>query len=209
MKTLIVVGGVMFASAVASAEPVDLWLAQPRPHFESGMFLDFGFGAERVAPGTGDLYSANFVRFAPQAMITRHFYLGAEVDIGSITGVKIQNAGSAPRTTDGSGTDPMALVADGGTVAAGKALFGARATAGIFSGAVELAPTLRMITLSHDNTASSQAFDQLAVEAHGKLDLWLSPMITVGAFVGVDLGTTDNIQAALQVGLHFEGIRTY
>ncbi|MFT3696513.1 MAG: hypothetical protein QM831_25455 [Kofleriaceae bacterium] len=198
-----ILGGVLLASAAASAEPLALGYVDHSS--QSGMFVDFGLGAERLSPGNGNTYSADFVRFAPQAMITRHFYLGAEVDFGNITGMKPHDSSSTSRTTDGSDQMSTVLSEDhDGSIAAGKALFGFRATAGVFSGAVELAPTFRLTTLQHSATATSSSSDQAAVEAHGRLDFWLSPVVTVGAWVGVDLGSTDNIQAALQVGFHFE-----
>ncbi|HEY0252188.1 MAG TPA: hypothetical protein VGC41_11720 [Kofleriaceae bacterium] len=203
--TKLILGGVLLASAVASAEPPSAELRYAGYSSPSGMFIDFGFGAERVAPGDGNTYSANFVRFAPQATINRHFYIGAEMDIGSITGVKTDDAAQSARTSDpGGGVMAGSGANADGDIAAGKVLLGARAMAGIFSGAIELAPTYRFTTLSMPALGGSRSFDQFAVEAHGRLDLWLTPHFTVGGFIGADLGDATNLQAAVQVGWHFE-----
>jgi hypothetical protein len=164
----------------------------------AGMWLDFGAGAASVAPGDGNVYKGSFVRFAPQATINRVFYLGAEINIGSFDTSTPASASSAR----GVGVDtPMSSGVDG-TVGAVSAVAGARAMAGIFSGAVELAGGVRYTTVRVSNSFNTET--QGVVEARGRVDLWVTPHLSIGGIVGKDLNDTQSMMVGLNVGLHFE-----
>jgi hypothetical protein len=164
----------------------------------SGMWIDFGAGVARVAPGDGGVYNGQFVRFAPQATLNRHFYIGAELDIGSLDGNAIASDSNAAR---GAGSI-MAPAGVTGTTGAAKALVGARAMAGIVSGGVELAGGVQHATVTNDSMVSNDSARGV-IEAHGRLDLWVSPHLSIGGMVGADLTEKDNMTATLQLGFHF------
>ena len=164
----------------------------------AGMWLDFGAGAASVAPGDGNVYKGSFVRFAPQATINRVLYLGAEINIGSFD-TSTPSSNTAARA---SGVDaPMSVHVDG-TVGAVSLVAGARAMAGIFSGAVELAGGVRYTTVSVSNSFNTET--QGVVQARGRVDLWVTPHLSIGGIVGKDLTDTQSMMVGLNLGLHFE-----
>jgi hypothetical protein len=186
----IIVGPSDTAPAVGTA-----YVYQPQT---SGMWIDFGAGVDRVAPGNGGVYNGQYVRFAPQATLNRHFYIGAELDIGSFDGNAIASDSNAAR---GAGSI-MAPAGITGTTGAAMALFGARAIAGIVSGGVELAGGVQHDVVT-DSSMVSNGSVRAVVEAHGRLDLWVSPHLSIGGMVGADLTEKDNMTATLQLGFHF------
>jgi hypothetical protein len=163
----------------------------------SGMWIDFGVGVDRVAPGNGGVYSGQFVRFAPQVTLNRHFYLGAELDIGSFDGNAVANDSNVARGA-GSVMAPNGVT---GTTGAAMALFGARANAGIVSGGVELAGGVRNDMVTNFSMVSNESARGV-IEAHGRLDLRVTPLLSIGGMVGTDLTEKDNMTATLQLGFH-------
>ena len=168
------------------------------PAPSTGMWVDFGGGVERVAPGNGGVYSGHFLRFAPQTTITRHFYVGAEINIGSFDG---DSVGSDAATARGTGGSTMASDGITGNLAGAKLVAGVRAIAGRISGGVELAGGIQYTELT--TTMGSNDTGRGLVEARGRLDLWVTPHVTVGGMVGADLTNENNLSAGLQVGFHF------
>ncbi|HEX7703990.1 MAG TPA: hypothetical protein VF403_24780 [Kofleriaceae bacterium] len=171
------------------------------PAQTSGMWLDFGAGVDRVVAGNGNVYNGQFVRFAPLTTIQRHFYIGAEIDVGSFDGTPIPTD-SASRGTMTGGGSTMTADAQAGTLCAAKAVAGARAMAGIFSGGVELASGIQYTELT--TTAGTNNVGHGVIEARGRLDLWFSPHVSIGGMVGTDLTEKNNMTAGLQLGFHFE-----
>jgi hypothetical protein len=193
---------VLFAGT-AYAEPTD-WEGRSdtvyaqAPHQTAGMWLDFGGGAASVAPGDGNVYKGSFVRFAPQATINRVLYFGAEINIGSFDSSTPASATSAR----GGGVDmPMSAGVDG-SIGAVSAIAGARAMAGIFSGAVELAGGVRYTSVRMSNTLNTET--QGVVQARGRIDFWATPHLSIGGIVGKDLNDTQSMMVGLNLGLHFE-----
>jgi hypothetical protein len=209
MRSSLVVGS-LFIAASAAADPtvvvgpsdtqpiVGVQIYQP-PAATSGMWIDFGGGVERVALGNGGLYNDHFVRFAPQVTINRHFYLGAEIDVGSFNGTEPDHGGTTTRPSD-MATVPHPI---DGTSCEGKVIAGARAISGIVSGGVELTAGMRYLTSSRLLLTNMVENNQGLVEARGRLDLWVTPNISVGGIVGIDVTEKDDVTAALQVGFHF------
>lgn len=171
---------------------------QPRG---SGMWLDFGAGVARVSAGNGGIYNGQFVRFAPQATLNRHLYVGAELDVGSFDGDAIARDSNAARGAAGT---PMAPDGITGSRSAAKAVVGARAMAGSISGGVELAGGVQFTEVTKNASMVSNEAQRGVIEAHGRLDLWLLPVVSIGGMVGVDLTEKDNMTAALQLSFHFE-----
>ncbi len=190
-------------AGVASAQPsAALVVASPVHDDTSGMWLDFGVGATRIDPGNGETYRGHFVRFAPQTTIDRLFYLGAELDIGSFDGPEPVAASAAARAGSTT-TYPMAPL-DTGSVAAAKLIGGVRMMAGAFTGGVELAAGVRYVSFTNTSGVTTLIDGTGVVEARGRIDLWLSPHLTVGALVGTELVRRDELTLGLNLGLHFE-----
>ena len=192
------------AAGLASAQPSEaLVLAPPAPASTSGMWLDFGLGATRIDPGNGQTYRGEYVRFAPQVTISRVFYLGAELDIGSFD-ASLGPSNTTAARGDGAGTSmPMGTQIDG-QLGAAKLVGGARLMAGAFSGGLELAGGVRYTTLTAEPGTQSNSTGMGVLEARGRLDVWVSPHLTVGALAGTDLARRDEATFALNVGFHFE-----
>jgi len=191
------------AAGVASAQPSEaLVIAPAAPASASGMWIDFGAGATRLDPGNGQTYRGEYVRFAPQVTLSRVLYFGAELDIGSFDASEGPTNPSAARGDSSTGGGmPMTTQIDG-QLGAAKLVGGARLMAGAFSGGLELAAGVRYTTLT-EGTASNSVGTGV-VEARGRLDVWLTPHVTVGALAGTDLARRDEATFALNVGFHFE-----
>jgi hypothetical protein len=208
MRSSLVVAS-LFIAGTAAADPelvigpsdvapnADAAYAAYASRHQAGMWLDFGVGVDRVAPGNGGVYQGQFVRFAPQAVLSRHFYVGAELDIGRFDGNAVANDSTAARGT-GSVMAPSGVT---GTTGAAMALVGARATAGIVSGGVELAGGVRIDSVTNSSMVSTGANGGV-IEAHGRLDLFVTPGLSVGGMVGTDLTEKDNMTATLQLSFH-------
>jgi hypothetical protein len=133
------------------------------------------------------------------------FYVGAEIDIGSFDANEPAAVNSAARGDGSSGTGVAMSTGNSGTLAAAKLVAGLRMMAGSFSGGVELAGGMRYATISADNSPMSMYTSGAGVfEARGRLDLWLSPHLTLGALAGTDLARRDEVMFGLDVGFHFE-----
>ncbi|MEP6865393.1 MAG: hypothetical protein ABJE66_32540 [Deltaproteobacteria bacterium] len=197
---------VVAAAGVASAQPSEaIVIAPAAPPSTSGMWLDFGVSATRIDPGDGQTYRGQYIRFAPQTTIKNGFYLGAEIDIGSFDANQPVAVGSAARGEGSSGTGMSLSTRNSGTLAAAKLVAGLRMMAGSFSGGVELAGGMRYATITGDDSPMSTYTNSAGVfEARGRLDLWLSPHLTVGALAGTDLARRDEVTFGLGVGFHFE-----
>ena len=193
------IAAVLLVSTVAAAEPIDV-AYQRYQHRETGMWLDLGAMWERVDPGNGEGYAGKLVRFAPSVMLNRMFYLGGEVDIGTITGTSAQSLARGEGGTM-QPVDPSVH----GSLAAIKGVVGARARAGLFTGGLELAMGLRHAALEDAmNREITALADKPVVEAHGRLDAWVSRAVSVGAIVGVDLYDGTNVMFGIDLGFHYE-----
>src|SRR3569623_3513519 len=191
------------AAGVASAQPSEaLVIAPPAPASASGMWIDFGAGATRLDPGNGQTYRGEYLRFAPQVTLSRVLYFGAELDIGSCDASEgpANPAAARGEGATGSGT-PMTSQIDG-QLGAAKLGGGARLMAGAFSGGLELAAGIRYTTLTEGSASNSVGTG--VVEARGRLDVWVTPHVTVGALAGTDIARRDEATFALNVGFHFE-----
>ncbi|MEO6776940.1 MAG: hypothetical protein ABI467_28645 [Kofleriaceae bacterium] len=205
MRSSLAIVLVAGATAIASAQPSEIIVAVPAAPVPptGGMWVDFGVGATRLDPGDGQTHRGNYVRFAPQTTFDRTFYLGAEIDIGSF------DAGTPSPTIDsaargGSSGTTMDASADTGSLAAAKLIAGARMTAGAFSGGLELAGGVRYTTVTNLSSVTTIADGRGVVEARGRLDVWITPYVTLGALAGTDLVRRDELTFGLNLGVHFE-----
>jgi hypothetical protein len=109
---------------------------------------------------------------------------------------------SCPTPSNSLITTPMDPKVDG-SLAAAKALFGARALVGIISAGGELAAGIRHASLkSHTGFDVLASEDDPVFEVHGHAEVWITPQLTIGAMVSADLANTNNLSAGLEVGLH-------
>lgn len=189
---------VILASSVAAADPMDAEYLLHRSR-DTGMWLDLGAMWERVDPGNGEGYAGKLVHFAPHVMLNRMFYLGGEVEIGTITGTS--QALLASRGGVMQPVDPSVH----GSLAAIKGVVGLRARAGMITGGAELAAGIRHANLEDAmDVEITGVADKTVVEAHGRLDLWVSRALSIGAIAGVDLLDSTNVMVGIDLGLHFE-----
>ncbi|HEY3806842.1 MAG TPA: hypothetical protein VGL61_29765 [Kofleriaceae bacterium] len=206
------VGVALLVGGVASADPTDvpqLYLYDGNTisyQHPTGSWLDFGLMYGRFEPSAGMLMSTEFVRFGPRASITRHIYIGGEVDIGSLSTIDSSPSNNFARTAsgemEGSTEDPMSSLT-GGTLASGKALIGAHMLAGPLSGAAEFAAGVRDF-MTHDSIGQyKEGYFGGAYELHGRLDLWATHTLTIGALANVDLADRKDVSLGLVVGVHF------
>ncbi|HEY1547592.1 MAG TPA: hypothetical protein VGG28_07225 [Kofleriaceae bacterium] len=179
------------------------------PHHSTGSWLDFGLLYGRVEPLPGTTISTEVVRFGPRAMINRFIYIGAEVDIGSLSEASTVSAATVAR--DGSSTGSSGSMTGvpgydaigGGTYAAGKALVGAQMMAGPLSGALEFSAGVRDL-MTHDSVGQfGQAFFGGVYELHGRLDLWASRQVTIGGLASIDLENHNDVMFGVMAGFHF------
>jgi hypothetical protein len=210
-----VLGVALLVGGVAAADPVDqapqLYLYDSTSAINTyqhptGSWLDFGLMYGRFEPVAGTLMSTEFVRFGPRASLNRFLYIGGEVDIGTLSTISNPSTNAAARTasgeSEGSIDDPMSSLS-GGTLAAGKALVGAHVIAGPLSGAAEFAAGVRDF-MTHDSIGQyKEGYFGGAYEVHGRLDLWATRTLTVGALANVDLADRKDVSVGLVVGLHF------
>jgi hypothetical protein len=206
----LMIGGVAAADDITFSngpqEPVEFNVDQNviHPQHETGSWLDVGFLYGRVEPVPGASLSTEFVRFGPRASLNRFLYVGAEVDIGHLTG-------SAPAPTDltaradasSAMTEAAASVAGGGTLAAGKALIGMHLMAGPLSGAAEFSAGVRDYMTRDALGQFGQGYFGAVYELHGRLDLWATRSLTVGALASVDLEDRNDVSLGVVVGFHF------
>jgi len=76
--------------------------------------------------------------------------------------------------------------------------------AGAFSGGLELAGGVRYASVTDISGVTTHADGMGVVEARGRLDLWVTPHVTIGALAGSDIIRRDEATFALNVGFHFE-----
>jgi hypothetical protein len=122
----------------------------------------------------------------------RTFYLASQLDLAAITG------GVRPGVA-ALGGSTMPPTAAGGSVAQELMLLGAHRRFGQLTIAAEAGPGVRFATYDTGRPAMQGWF---VLELQPKLDLWLTPNISVGAVGGFDLVQHDGFSAALVMGFH-------
>ncbi len=213
-----VLGVALLIGGTVAADPVsDIYIdgAINHPQHATGSWVDFGLMYGHIEPVAGTLLSTEFVRFGPRASLNRFLYVGAEVDIGRISGVD-SSAQANTVARDGSSTDTMtqdpAAAVTGGTLASAKAVIGAHVMTGPLSGAAELALGVRDYMLEDAIGQFGQAYFGGVYEVHGRLDLWATRSLTVGALASLDLADHNDVSLGVVVGFHFvpyDGQRRY
>ncbi len=174
-----------------------------RAHAAAWYEATLGWSRFDVGPYRAD---GELLRVGPRVAFGPLFYLGAEADFGHVSSVNNADGSTTSafgRTASGNGEMAPSAGGLGGSFGAVKLLAGIHANAGIISGAAELAGGLRLAELTSDYTGVVASGDYAVVEGRARLDLWLTPKVTIGALAGVDLTDRDNVTVAVTVGLHF------
>ncbi|MEO6776999.1 MAG: hypothetical protein ABI467_28975 [Kofleriaceae bacterium] len=199
-----VVLGLVVWGSVAHADPYD-W---KKPN-DSGVFLDIGGGWMRADPD-GMTYQARYLRFAPQVVVHRWFYVGAAFQIGTIYHSSGTLNGMLPTQCSGqpggacTGAGSTLLDETSGTIVEPQLVTGVRGVAGNVSGGFEIAPTVRWTTASASWLNQTFTTSVTTIELHARLDVWATPHFTAGIMVGSDYNTLRDLEGGLQIAFHFE-----
>lgn len=161
---------------------------------------ELGVLRERVAMEDGYSVVGEAIRFAPHVPIGHSFYIGAELDTGSLSG----RVPTSPtyRTTGG---EMQPAAAASGKFGAVRALVGVRVRFGIVSVAGEFAAGVHAADLqdAYGQEISATRMDSTELSARARADLWLSPRFTVGVLAGAGLDNSSDATAGVMVGYHF------
>jgi len=197
MRSLLV--GLVLAGGVASADPLpESSYDYKRPN-TSGMFLDIGGGWQRMHPPNGYTYRSEYLRIAPAVSINRRVYIGAAFQFGNI-----YSAYGAPDSQIGA-IDENSFTDEGsGTSLAGQVFVGVRDLIGIVSYGGEIAPTLRRTSAGMNYAYATDNTNTSTIEIHARGDAWLTPHISAGVMVGMDVSSIRDFQGGLVVGFHVE-----
>lgn len=140
----------------------------------------------------------------------RRWYAGAEASIGGVADTRAVNTLSV-EAMEGATLEPSLQLH-----VAGGAIAGVRMPLGRFTLAGEVFAGGRMIqlevasTYGYCETVEHARDYAVVIEPRARLDLWVSPWATVGAFAGTDIATPDSRVLGVYVGGHaraFDGTR--
>ena len=161
---------------------------------------EVGVVRTRISMGDGHAVDGFAVRFAPHVPLRHNLYLGAELDAGHLTG---DIATPAVFRTTGGEMGPTSAVQ--GTFGAVRVVLGMRGRAGIISAGAELAAGFHRAELQDANGLEVAVVEATStmIEGRGRLDLWLTPKLTIGGIAAVDLGQPRDVSAGLMLGFHF------
>jgi hypothetical protein len=189
VRALVAIVAAIAFPAVASADPL-----------HGASWDEIGVLRARVDMDNGQVVDGVAVRFAPRVPITHDLYIGGELDTGTLSGQISQSA--AFRTTGGE-QGPMEAVT--GKFGAVRAVIGARVRFGIVSAAGEFALGVHAADLRDQwgTPISGVQSDDVMMEGRARVDLWMTPRLTLGAIAGVDLADSRNSTAGLMFGYHF------
>jgi hypothetical protein len=163
---------------------------------ETGTFMEdttsFGY---RFVSEPGSLVTT---AVAPQLRVALQlqgpFYIGNELELGGVT------SGPGVRAEiDGGQAGPVSA-----TYAAvrGVAGLGVRMQPVVFSG--ELAGGMRLLAYKIKDEAASSFQSRGELQVRARLDLWLTPRMTVGALIGSSLLDRGDTMVALSIGGHLK-----
>jgi hypothetical protein len=159
---------------------------------------EFGIVHSQSDMGQGHVINGYVLRFAPRTNLSGPVFVGAELDGGRIGGDI-----TTPATFRASGeTNPTTAVE--GDQYAVRAVLGLRMRVGSISGGGELAGGFHRADL-HDSLGvelASVESTSTTFEGRARLDLWVTPRLTIGAVAGVELEEPRLMTAGIMLGLH-------
>lgn len=188
------VKAILILVAVSSVASADSW-------------TEVGLARTRVDMGEGHVVDGYTVQFSPRFNLNKLFYAGAELDGGRISG---DIATPQVFRVNGGEMNPTSAVT--GEAYAIGAVVGMRLRVGAVSGGGELlagfhradlrdASALELATVESDTTM---------LQGRARLDLWVSPQVSLGGVVGVELDDPKEMTAGIMLGLHvapYDGMR--
>jgi hypothetical protein len=200
---------VVWLGGIAAADPMpESPIPTPPVQAPHGISVDLGGMLGHVSPFSGTVLTYESIHIAPHVSISHLFYLGAEIDIGRITGDGPDQysgiVGGA--ATDGNGpsmspgTGPIVPLQ--GSLAQIEVVAGMRAFTGPFSGGVELAAGEQDVHLHDLGIGSGGIYWNNVFDARGRFDVWITPRITFGAIADVGLANDHDVSVGLVAGFH-------
>lgn len=193
----VVVGLVIGMAGSAGADLLPESAYAWRKHNTSGTLLEIGGGWQQTHPD-GITYRAEYLRFAPQVSLNRFLYLGAALQVGHIY------SASGMRQGVYIPPDSSYVEESTGTTFAPQVVLGSRGIIDIFSGAVELAPTVRWTSASADYLYLITTSSVTTLELHARADVWPTPHFSAGVMAGVDTASLHDFMCGVQIAFHFE-----
>ena len=180
---------VALAPTLASADP-----------FHADSWYEAGVVRTRIDTDSSHLVEGYAIRFSPRVSIHPHLYIGGELDAGSLDG----NVATPP-VYRSSGGEMVPSTAVQGRIGAVRFVAGTRARAGIISAGAELALGMQSAELEDSYGTQVSAVDSMGpiLEGRGRLDLWVTPRLSIGGIAGVDLSQTRDVSAGLMLGYHW------
>jgi len=180
MRALIIL--LLAAPSIASA---DAW-------------TDVGIVRTETPMDGGRLVDGYALRFAPRVNLRGPFYVGAELDGGRLGG---DVTTPAAYRTEGVTTPTTDLEGEQYAV---RAVAGLRMRIGSISGGGELAGGFHRAELRSPLGVELATIESTStmIEGRARLDVWLTPRLTVGAVAGVELDEPSALSAGLMVGFH-------
>lgn len=162
----------------------------------SGGSFELGYARNRVAVTDRTTLDGELVRFGLRLFLGGHLHVGVEAEEGRIAGTTSLPDGAVARTTEQS-QDPL----DGNTLGL-KALAGVHANAGAFSFGSDVATGMRdtwvSSTLGMDVAGRK---NELLLELRGRVDVWLTSAITLGAVASTDVLERRNVSLGAVLAL--------
>lgn len=172
-------------SATAAADPAgDSW-------------LELGAMRAKIAMPDGHQVQGWALSFSPRLPLNRHLYVGAELDRGDISGTITTPA--AFRQLGGEMGPTSDVVGEYLSV---RVLLGIRARTGVLSAGGEVAAGFHREQFNDPlgNQLATVEASSPQLEARARMDLWLTPHVSLGAMVGAD--DHQDLSAGLVLGLH-------
>lgn len=173
-------------TATASADPVagDSW-------------LELGAMRARIAMPGGHQVQGWALSFSPRLPLKHHLYAGGELDRGDVAGSIITPA--AFRESGGNDGPTSDVV---GNYTSVRVLLGVRARAGAISAGGELAGGFyrEQFNDPHGVQLATVEANSTQLEARARMDLWVTPRLSLGAMVGAD--NHQDLSAGLILGVH-------
>jgi hypothetical protein len=164
-------------------------------------WTEVGLARSQVDMGDGHTVQGYSVQFSPRFNLNKAFYAGAELDGGRISGDI-----ATPQVFRVNGGEMAPTSTVNGEAYAIAALVGMRLRAGVISGGGELVAGFHRAELRDARSLelATVESDTPMLQGRARLDLWVSPQLSVGGVVGVELDDPKDMMAGLMVGLHFE-----
>lgn len=163
-------------------------------------WTEIGLVRSHMDMGGGHVVDGYAVRFAPRVQLRDAFYGGVELDGGRISG---DIATPPVFRANGGEMGPTSAVT--GEAYAIAAVFGMRVRAGRISGGGELAAGFHRADLRDANDLEVATIDSTStmLEGRARLDLWLTPQLSIGGVAGVELDHPSDLSAGVMLGFHF------